>query len=119
MAGTPPGSPSSTGAVASSEEDACTPALPPCRAAAKYVSPCPLCGRRVTLKTLRYAHVCGRNFNEEARAVEQQKIAEAALLARMQQQKRNTEHSQTQLGEHGTENNQQKWQNLFNMSYKR
>ena len=73
------GTPEATEAGESSEEEY----LPPCRAAALYVVPCPLCGREVRLKTLRYTHKCGRNFNTSARAQEQHKLAEAAILARM------------------------------------
>ncbi len=42
--------------------------LPPCRRAGQYSSPCPLCGRVVLLKTLRYSHRCGRSFDAAARA---------------------------------------------------
>ncbi len=45
--------------------------------------PCPLCGREMRLKTLRYAHKCGRGFDAVGRAQEQRKIADAAVLARM------------------------------------
>jgi ssDNA-binding Zn-finger/Zn-ribbon topoisomerase 1 len=56
---------------------------PPCREAARYVVACPNCGRRLQIKTLRYSHVCGRDFNPMQRAVEQKKAAEAAAHARM------------------------------------
>ena len=55
----------------------------PCRAAARYRTACPLCGRRVTTKTLRYRHKCGRSFCPAVRAAEQRLLAEAALEARM------------------------------------
>ena len=45
--------------------------------------PCPLCKREMRLKTLRYAHKCGRGFDAVGRAQEQKKIADAAVLARM------------------------------------
>ena len=55
----------------------------PCRAAARYRTACPLCGRRVTTKVLRYSHKCGRSFFPAVRAAEQRLLAEAALEARM------------------------------------
>ena len=58
---------------------------PPCREAAKYVVPCPYCGRKVQLKTLKYTHRCGRTFDPSQRALEQQKLAVAALKMRMAQ----------------------------------
>ncbi len=69
------GTPEATEAVTSSEEEEY---LPPCRTAALYVVPCPLCGREMRLKTLRYAHKCGRIFDAGGRAREH-----AAVLARM------------------------------------
>mgnify|MGYP000532753376 CR=1 FL=1 len=65
---------------------------PPCRAAELYVIPCPRCGRCVRLKTLRYSHVCGRNFNVQERANEQQIAAEAAINARMRSLAQTTAH---------------------------
>ena len=59
--------------------------LPPCRAAALAIVSCPLCGRQVTTKTLRYSHRCGRSFHTEAREEEQRKLAESAVRARMGQ----------------------------------
>lgn len=59
---------------------------PPCREAAKHTVACPNCGRRVQLKTLRYSHVCGRDFNALNRALEQYG---AAVSARM----RSAEHT--------------------------
>jgi ssDNA-binding Zn-finger/Zn-ribbon topoisomerase 1 len=58
---------------------------PPCREAARYVVPCPTCGRRLQIKTLKYSHVCGRSFSPTERAIEQKKAAEAAASARMRQ----------------------------------
>ena len=55
----------------------------PCRAAARYRTACPLCGRRVTNKVLRYSHKCGRSFFPAVRAAEQRLLAEAAIKARM------------------------------------
>jgi hypothetical protein len=65
-----------------SDEDQRLPAHPPCRAAERYVTACPVCAREVTIKTLRYSHVCGRSFDEAARATEQQAAAHAAVLGR-------------------------------------
>ena len=56
---------------------------PPCREAARHTTACPNCGRRVQLKTLRYSHVCGRNFDPLKRAAEQKKVADVAVSARM------------------------------------
>ena len=55
---------------------------PPCREAARHVVACPICGRRLQIKTLRYSHVCGRSFNALERAAEQKKAAEAAVMER-------------------------------------
>ncbi len=59
----------------------------PCRAAARVNTECPQCGRRMFVKTLRYTHVCGRSFDVLQRALEQKKLADAALKARMVQKK--------------------------------
>jgi len=56
---------------------------PPCREAARYVVPCPYCGRKVQLRTLKYTHRCGRTFDPMQRALEQQKSAVAALKSRL------------------------------------
>jgi hypothetical protein len=59
-------------------------AQPPCREAGKYVAPCPLCGRTLSLKTLRYRHVCwGAQLDTEAHALSQQAAAEKAVRLRM------------------------------------
>ena len=57
--------------------------LPPCREAARYMVACPLCGRRVQVKTLRFSHKCGRNFDPAVRAREQAAIAAEAVKRRM------------------------------------
>ena len=57
--------------------------IPPCRLAGFYMAPCPLCGRKLTLKALRYTHVCGRSFDPAQRAREQQIAAEQAIKDRM------------------------------------
>ena len=80
--------------------------LPPCRVAAMAIVPCPLCGRQMTTKTLRYSHRCGRTFHTTAREQEQRKLAESAVLARMAQQREHrTEHRplQTQSAERRVE----------------
>ena len=57
--------------------------IPPCRLAGFYRAPCPLCGRQLTLKVLRYSHKCGRSFDPEKRALELQIEATKATNARM------------------------------------
>ena len=66
-------------ASSSGEEDY----QPPCREAERYVVSCPMCGRRVQLKTLRYSHVCGRSFDVTTRALEQRRLAISALKSRL------------------------------------
>jgi hypothetical protein len=56
---------------------------PPCRVAAKCLTNCPRCWRPMSLKTLRYTHMCHRTFRFNERALEQQEIAKTALLQRM------------------------------------
>ncbi len=56
---------------------------PPCRAAARYLTNCPLCSRRMSIRVLRYTHVCNRTFRAEERALEQQGLAEAKMLQRL------------------------------------
>ena len=54
----------------------------PCRAAALYITECPLCGRRVSIKTLTYTHLCAKRTRDvTARAIEQQTVAHAAIKA--------------------------------------
>jgi hypothetical protein len=55
---------------------------PPCRVAAKYLTNCPHCARRVSIRTLRYTHVCGRTFRSSERALEQQEVAKTKMLQR-------------------------------------
>jgi len=84
--------------------------LPPCRAAGRYVAPCPRCGRRVTMKTLRYSHVCGRNFDEATRAREQYHMAIKALNARVGgHQERPQEHPQVRTVEQRVAEKRAKW----------
>ncbi len=56
---------------------------PPCRVAAKYRTNCPQCGRQVSLKTLRYTHMCHRTHRPNERALEQLELAETAVLQRI------------------------------------
>jgi hypothetical protein len=76
----------------------------PCRVAAKYSTNCPRCGRAVSLKTLRYTHMCARTFNYAARALEQQELADIACLARnarpQEAQGQDATHSQGQEATH-------------------
>ena len=58
---------------------------PPCRQAERYVVPCPLCQRKMRLKTLKYSHVCGRTFDPLQRALEMKKKADTAAKTRMAQ----------------------------------
>jgi len=76
--------PSGTEAMSTSSDEEYQP---PCRQAARYLTQCPLCGRRVQLKTLKYSHRCGRSFDPAKRALEQQRFAEIALKSRMSQKK--------------------------------
>ncbi len=57
--------------------------IPPCRLAGFFRAPCPRCGRQLTLKSLRYTHVCARSFDPVQRAREQQVAAEKAINDRM------------------------------------
>ena len=54
-----------------------------CRLAGFYRTPCPLCGRQLTLKCLLYSHKCGRSFDPAERAREHQILAEQAIKDRM------------------------------------
>ena len=71
--------------TSSDEEEEEEEYMPPCRSAALAIVSCPLCGRQVTAKTLRYSHKCGRSFCIEEREEEHRKLAEIAVLARMGQ----------------------------------
>ena len=77
--------------------------LPPCRQAGFFIAPCPRCGRELTLKTLRYTHVCGRSFDPEQRARELQATAGKAINARMASREQPAERSV----QHTTERTQQ------------
>ena len=58
---------------------------PPCREAERYIVPCPICQRRMKIKTLKYSHICKRSFDPIQRALEQHKAASQAIRARMAQ----------------------------------
>ena len=77
-------------------DDGRVPPPPPCRAASRYMVTCPLCGRRLQIKTLRYSHVCRRSFNAFERSMEQKRETEMVLAARLQQIEQGTEHSTEQ-----------------------
>jgi len=57
--------------------------MPPCRAAALEIAPCPLCGRLLRIKTLTYSHQCKRSFHLNDRVTEQRTSADKAILQRM------------------------------------
>ncbi len=58
--------------------------ISPCRLAGFYRAPCPLCGRKLTLKCFLYTHRCGtRSFDPAGRAREQQFLAHDAVRDRM------------------------------------
>ena len=47
------------------------------------LSPCPFCGRRVEVKTLRWCRQCGRTFDPDVKAREQAEAAAEAVKKRM------------------------------------
>ena len=49
----------------------------PCRAALQSKTQCPKCHRPVSIKTLRYTHVCGRTWDVAERAREEEQKAQA------------------------------------------
>ena len=75
------------------EEEVETEYSPPCRVAAKYLTNCPQCGRRVSIRTLRYTHLCGRTFRADERALEQQEVADAKFLLRIAAAKQVASHT--------------------------
>ena len=69
-----------------------TPAAPPpCRVAAQYFAPCPLCGRELRLKTLRYSHVCSKPSDPANWAQGMHAAAIEAVNARVAGGERTTE----------------------------
>jgi hypothetical protein len=91
-------------------------AQPPCRVAAKYVAPCPLCGRELSLKTLRYKHFCGEGpaRDKESHARAQQAAAEKAVRERMRARSVATATSAPVLSAPAAQ--QQGWHNLLTAS---
>ena len=64
---------------------------PPCRVAAQYFAPCPLCGRELRLKTLKYSHVCSKSSDPAIKAQEMHAAAVEAVNARVAGGERTTE----------------------------
>jgi hypothetical protein len=89
-------------------------AQPPCRVAAKYVAPCPLCGRELSLKTLRYKHFCGDGppRDVEAHSLAQQAAATKAVHERMRARSAATV-SQPPVGLSAPSAQHQQWQSLL------
>ena len=52
----------------------------PCRAALQSKTQCPKCHRPVSIKTLRYTHVCGRTWDVADRAREEERKTHAKNL---------------------------------------
>ena len=49
----------------------------PCRAALQSKTQCPKCHRPVSIKTLRYTHICGRTWDVAERTREEESKAQA------------------------------------------
>jgi hypothetical protein len=96
-------------------------AQPPCRVAAKYVAPCPLCGRELSLKTLRYKHFCGDGppRDVEAHSLAQQAAAVKAVQERMRAMSAATVNPSAHVGLTAPPAREQQWQNLFAASLHR
>ena len=90
-------------------------AQPPCRLAAKYVAPCPLCGRELSLKTLRYKHFCGDGppRDVEAHSMSQQAAAIKAVQERMRAMSAATVNPSAHVGLTASPAHEQRWQNLL------
>ena len=75
--------------------------LAPCREAAKHITQCPQCDRSMTIKALRYSHVCGqtadgsRDIGMLATGMEQKAVI--ALGARIK--RASEEHAKERLAE--------------------
>ena len=100
MNGTPAGTPAGTPTKTPAETPDDNEYLPPCRQAGFFIAPCPRCGRELTLKTLRYTHICGRSFDPEQRARELQAAAEKASNARTASWEQSAERRMQQPAEH-------------------
>jgi hypothetical protein len=90
-------------------------AQPPCRIAAKYVAPCPLCGRELSLKTLRYRHFCGDGppRDVEAHSLAQQAAAVKAVQERMRAMSAATVKTSAPVGLVTPSAQAQQWQGLL------
>jgi hypothetical protein len=90
-------------------------AQPPCRVAAKYVAPCPLCGRELSLKTLRYKHFCGDGppRDVETHSLSQQAAAEKAVRDGMRPRSAAPVHPSAPVGLPALSAQEQRWQGLF------
>jgi hypothetical protein len=90
-------------------------AQPPCRIAAKYVAPCPLCGRELSLKTLRYKHFCGDGppRDVEAHSMSQQAAAIKAVQERMRAMSAATVKTSAPVDSITPSTPAQKWQGLL------
>ena len=51
--------------------------MAPCRAALQAKTQCPKCHRPVSIKTLRYTHICGRTWDVAERTREEESKAQA------------------------------------------
>ena len=92
-------------------------AQPPCRVAGKYVAPCPLCGRELSLKTLRYKHFCGDGARDtEAHSLSQQAAAEKAVRERMRARSAATVTPSAPVGLSAPSAQERRWQGLFEAS---
>ncbi len=73
--------------------------LPPCREAAKCITQCPQCNKSMTIKSLRYSHVCGQTADGSRDisklAMEMEQNAVIAIVARVK--KASDEHAKERL----------------------
>ena len=100
--------------MAAHTADSAEYAQPPCRLAAKYVAPCPLCGRELSLKTLRYKHFCGGGARDtEAHSLSQQAAAEKAVRERMRARVAATVTPSAPVGSSAPSAQEQRWRNLL------
>jgi hypothetical protein len=101
--------------MATHAADSAEHAQPPCRLAAKYVAPCPLCGRELSLKTLRYKHFCGDGppRDVEAHSMSQQAAAIKAVQERMRAMSAATVNPSAHVGLTASPAHEQRWQNLL------
>ena len=85
--------------------------LAPCREAARCITRCPQCDRSMTIKSLRYSHVCGGTTGDSCGianlATDMEQKAVIALGARIKQA------SDEQVREHLVERQRAKWAHLI------